>query len=208
MKIDYNKKMEEIIDSHNGEKKSLLLHSCCAPCNSSVLKRLHETFDISVYFYNPNINIPGEFEKRYEEQKRFIEESGVDVRLIKGEFEPNKFLEAIKGHEKDGEKSQRCINCFNFRLEESAKKAKELGMDYFASSLTVSPMKDGDAINELAYEWSEVYEINWLPSNFKKKGGYQCSVSLSKEFNLYRQDYCGCAFSKAESIQREKNRKE
>lgn len=204
MKIDYNKKMEEIIQSFNGEKKKLLLHSCCAPCNSSVLKRMDEFFHITVYFYNPNINIPGEFDKRFEEQKRFIEESGIEAELIKGNFEPEKFLKAIKGHEKDGEKSQRCINCFDFRLEEAAKIAKELGFDYFASSLTVSPMKNSDAINELAYKWSEIYKISWLPSDFKKKGGYQCSVNLSKEFNLYRQNYCGCAFSKAETIQREK----
>ena len=205
MKIDFNKKMEETIESFGGVKKSLLLHSCCAPCNTSVLKKLNETFHITVYFYNPNVNVPGEFERRFEEQKRFIEESGIEAKLIKGHFEPREFFDAVKGHEADGEKSMRCVKCFDLRLEEAAKKAEELGLDYFATSLTVSPMKDSNEINRLGYKWSEVYHTEWLPSDFKKKGGYQCSVNLSKEFNLYRQNYCGCSFSKSESFLREKN---
>jgi len=206
MKIDFNKKMEEIIESFSGEKKSLLLHSCCAPCNTGVLQRLNENFHITVYFYNPNVNVPGEFERRYEEQRRFIEESGIKAELIKGDFIPQEFFDAVKGHEHDGEKSIRCIRCFDLRLKEAARKAEELHMDYFASSLTVSPMKDSDAINQLGYKWSEIYKTDWLPSDFKKKGGYQCSVNLSKEFNLYRQNYCGCSFSKAESFLREQEK--
>lgn len=204
MGIDFNKKMEETIDSLKGEKKTLLLHSCCAPCNSSVLKRLDDFFNIIVYFYNPNINIPGEFEKRFQEQKRFIEESGINAQLIKGDFVPEDFLSAIKGFEKNGEGSSRCEKCFDLRFESAAKKAKELGVDYFTSSLTISPMKKPEILNHLGHKWSEIYEVPWLPSDFKKKGGYQCSVNLSKEFNLYRQDYCGCSFSKAESLKREK----
>lgn len=205
MKIDYNKRMEEIISGFGEEKKTLLIHSCCAPCNSSVLKRLDVFFNIIVYFYNPNINIPGEFEKRFDEQKRFIEESGVKAELIKGEFNPKEFLEAVKGFEKAGEGSLRCEKCFSLRLEAAAKKGKELGADYFTSSLTISPIKKAEILNDIGYKFSEIYELQWLPSDFKKKGGYQHSVNLSKEFNLYRQDYCGCAFSLRESLEREKN---
>lgn len=199
MKIDYNKKMEETINSLSTNKKKLLLHSCCAPCNTGALAKLYKKFDITIYFYNPNINVPGEFEARYLEQERYIEESGLEVKLIKGEFEPEKFLEAIKGHEKDGERSIRCIKCFEFRLEKACQMAKELKMDYFASSLTLSPMKDAKAINELGEKWSDIYKVNWLHSDFKKKDGYKCSIELSKKYNLYRQNYCGCAFSKAEN---------
>lgn len=204
MKIDFNKQMEEIIKECDGNKKKLLIHSCCAPCNSHVLTRLHQVFDIIVYFYNPNINIPGEFEKRYEEQKRFILESGLDVQLIKGEFESKEFLEAVRGFEKLGEKSERCNKCFSLRIESAAKKAKELSVDFFTTSLTISPMKSAEKLNELGTFYGSIYDVSWLPSDFKKKGGYQNSIKLSNEFSLYRQNYCGCSFSFAESLTRDR----
>lgn len=200
MKLDFNKKMEELISSFNGQKKTLLIHSCCAPCNSYVLKLLDKIFEITVYFYNPNINLPGEFEKRYEEQKRFIEEAQITAKLIKGEFIPKDFLESIKGFEKSGEGSERCLKCFDLRLKNAAFKAKELNVDYFTSSLTISPMKDTQKINEIGEFYAKEVGIHWLYSDFKKKGGYQNSVKLSKEFNLYRQNFCGCSFSYAESL--------
>ena len=204
MKIDFNKQMEEIIKELNGNRKKLLIHSCCAPCNSHVLTSLNQFFDIIVYFYNPNINISGEFEKRYEEQKRFIAESNVKVQLIKGDFNPKEFLEAVKGFEKLGEKSERCNKCFALRIESAAKKAKELNVDYFTTSLTISPMKDALKLNELGNHYGSLYDVSWLPSDFKKKGGYQNSVRLSNEYSLYRQNYCGCSFSLAESLERDK----
>lgn len=205
MKIDFNKEMEEIIKNLNGVKKKLLIHSCCAPCNSHVLTSLSEFFDITIYFYNPNINIPGEFEKRYEEQKRFIEETHSNTQLIRGEFNPKDFLEAIKGLEKLGEGTERCTKCFELRIANAAKKAKELGVDYFTTSLTISPMKDANELNEIGNRYGAFYNIQWLPSDFKKKGGYQNSIKLSKEYSLYRQNYCGCSFSMAESMERNKN---
>lgn len=204
MKIDYNKKMEEIVTSLKGEKKRLLIHSCCAPCNSHVLHSLSDFFDISVYFYNPNINIEGEFYKRLEEQKRFIDEFKKEIKLIEGSFDPKKFYGAIKGYELHGEGSQRCTECFKLRLENSAKMAKERDFDYFTTSLTISPMKDSQLLNEIGYSLAEKYNIKWLPSDFKKKGGYQNSLKLSKEYSLYRQNYCGCSFSMTESLEKKK----
>lgn len=204
MKINFNLKMEEIIRSFNGEKKSLLLHSCCAPCNSHVLNYLMPYFDITVYFYNPNINVSGEFEFRYQEQIRYINEIDAKIEVIKGEVCPSDYLEAVKGFENLGEGSERCERCFELRLRKSASKAKEMGLDYFATSLTISPMKSSEKLNEIGQKISEEIEVSWLYSDFKKKGGYQNSVKLSNEYNLYRQNYCGCSFSKAESLAKEK----
>lgn len=206
MKKNYQIELERELKKVEGSKPSLLIHSCCAPCNSHVLNYLKDYFDITVYFYNPNINIPGEFEKRYKEQERYIKEGNLDVKLIKGPFDPKEFLDAVKGLEKLGERSERCTKCYELRIKMAAEKAKELNIDYFTTSLTISPMKDAQKLNQIGLKYGEVYEVKWLPSDFKKKGGYQESIRLSKEYDLYRQDYCGCSFSKAESIQRANER--
>ncbi len=209
MKKNYQVELEKTIKSLNGQRPKLLIHSCCAPCNSYVLKYLNEFFHIIIYFYNPNINISGEFEKRYNEQVRYVNEGGFEVEVIKGHFDPKEFLEAIKGFEKAGEGSERCHKCYELRIKMASLKAKEINVDYYTTSLTISPMKNAQKLNELGYKYEEINGIKWLPSDFKKKGGYLESVKLSTEFGLYRQDYCGCSFSKGESILRnkEKNKK-
>lgn len=208
MKINYQKKIEEIIENLDYRPK-LLLHSCCAPCSSYVLEYLNNYFDIIIYFYNPNINIADEFEKRYLEQKRFVKKVyGDKIQVIKGKYNPLDFLETIKGYEKDGEGSERCTNCYELRIKKSAKKALEVEADFFTTTLTISPLKNAQKLNTLGEKYEELYGIKWLPSDFKKKGGYQNSIKLSREHELYRQDYCGCSFSKAENIQRRKDREE
>lgn len=204
MKINYQVELENLLEKEKNHKKKLLIHSCCAPCNSYVLEYLYEYFDIYIYFFNPNINISGEFEKRYLEQERYVKESGKLVHIIKGKFDVQEFLHAIKGHELKGEGSERCTKCFELRLENTAKKALELGMDYFTSSLTISPMKDAELLNKIGEKYGDIYNIKWLPSDFKKKNGYKNSIELSKKYGLYRQDYCGCSFSKLESELRKK----
>jgi hypothetical protein len=203
-KINYQKEMKKIIENLDYKPK-LLLHSCCAPCSSYVLEYLSNYFDIIIFFYNPNINIPEEFEKRYLEQKRFVEEIyGNKIQVIKGKYDPNQFLQAIKGYEKDGEGSERCTKCYELRIRESAKKALEVKADFFTTTLTISPLKNAEKLNSLGFEYEKAYGIKWLPSNFKKNNGYQNSIKLSREHDLYRQDYCGCSFSKVESLERRK----
>lgn len=202
MKINYQLELEKIISKESTEKKKLLIHSCCAPCNSHVLEYLYEFFDLTVYFFNPNINIPGEFEKRYLEQERYIRESKKSIPLIKGDFNSGEFLKKVEAYKDQGEGSKRCSKCFELRLENSAKKAAELNMDYFTSSLTISPMKDAHLLNSIGEKFGKIYKIKWLASDFKKNNGYKTSIELSKKYKLYRQNYCGCSFSKKESEER------
>lgn len=206
-KINYQKKMEDIIEKLDYKPK-LLLHSCCAPCSSYVLQYLNNYFDIILFFYNPNINIADEFEKRYLEQKRFVEEVyGDKIQVIKGKYDPTEFLQAIKGYEKDGEGSERCTKCYELRIRESAKKALEVEAEFFTTTLTISPLKNAEKLNSLGLEYEKTYGVKWLPSDFKKNNGYQNSIKLSREHDLYRQDYCGCSFSKAESMERRNENK-
>ena len=211
-KRNYQKEMEKVIDGLGGEKKTLLLHSCCAPCNSAVLEKLQEVFDITVFYYNPNITEKEEYERRITEQRRLIEHFNKEnpyfpIALIEGNYEPQKFLTMAKGMEQMPEGGERCYGCYNLRLEETARVAKEKGFDFFTTSLTISPMKNAEKLNLLGEQMAEKYGINFLPSDFKKKEGYKRSIQLSSELNLYRQDYCGCGFSKAESIQRKQEQK-
>jgi len=199
MKINYQMELEKVLEKENNNKKKLLIHSCCAPCNSYVVEYLEKYFDIYIYFFNPNINISGEFEKRYLEQERYVKESGKIIQVIKGKFDIKDFLQAIKGYELQGEGSERCTKCFELRLENTAKKALELKMDYFTTSLTISPMKDAELLNNIGKKYGDIYNVKWLASDFKKKNGYKNSIELSKKYDLYRQDYCGCSFSKMES---------
>lgn len=204
---NYQKEMEKIIEGFGGERKTLLLHSCCAPCSSAVLEKLQEIFEITVFFYNPNISESGEYVKRVEEQKRLIEafnekSHSCPIKVIEGEYEPKDFYTVAKGLENCPEGGERCFRCFALRLERTAQLAKEGNYDFFTTTLTISPLKNAAKLNEIGEEMAEKYNLTWLPSDFKKKEGYKRSIELSKEYDLYRQDFCGCAFSKAESLQR------
>ena len=204
---NYQKEMEKIINKLQGERKSLLLHSCCAPCSSAVLEKLQTIFDITVYFYNPNISEHEEYRKRVEEQKRLIEAFNQKnpespIGMIDGDYEPQEFYDVAKGYETCPEGGERCFRCFHLRLEAAAKVAKEGKYDFFTTTLTISPLKNAVKLNEIGEEMAEKYEITWLPSDFKKKEGYKRSIELSKEYDLYRQNFCGCAYSKAESLKR------
>lgn len=187
-------------------KKTLLIHSCCGPCSSTVLERLNKYFDITIFYYNPNIDSYEEFEKRYHEQVRLIEEMNLNIRTIKGNYDYNCFLNAIKGLETLGERSIRCYNCYKERLIATAKYAKEHNFDYFTTTLSISPYKNSNWINEIGEELEKEYDISFLYSNFKLEDGYKRSIELSKIHDLYRQDYCGCIYSKNERLERIKSK--
>ncbi|MCD7819675.1 MAG: epoxyqueuosine reductase QueH [Lachnospiraceae bacterium] len=208
-KRNYQRELEQIIQKNyrteaETESPSLLLHSCCAPCSSYVLEYLSQFFRITVLYYNPNIYPEEEYAKRVKEQRRLIDEMGMKgvlkypVRLIEGRFDSREFYEAVRGLEQISEGGARCFACFTLRLRESAKMAKQGGFDYFTTTLSISPLKNAEKINEIGESLAREYEIKWLPSDFKKKNGYKRSVELSAEYGLYRQDYCGCVFSKKE----------
>ena len=206
---NYQKEMEKIIESLQGERKSLLLHSCCAPCSSAVLEKLQEIFEITVFFYNPNISESEEYRKRVEEQKRLIFEFNqknpdYPIQILEGNYEPQEFYDIAKGLETCPEGGERCFRCYALRLKKTAEVAKEGKYDYFTTTLTISPLKNAAKLNEIGEEMAEKYGTTFLPSDFKKKEGYKRSIELSKEYDLYRQNFCGCAFSKAESLKREK----
>ncbi|CDZ74675.1 Hypothetical protein ING2D1G_0494 [Peptoniphilus sp. ING2-D1G] len=196
-KVNYNIKMKNIISELNS-KKSLLLHSCCAPCSSAVLERLREYFDITVLYYNPNLDSQREFERRVEEQKRLLGQLNSEIELLIIDYEPEQYYEAIKGHEKDEEGGERCSICFDLRLDKTAKIAKEKNFDFFTTTLSISPHKNSQVLNKIGCEISQKYGIRYLYSDFKKEEGYKRSIELSKEYDLYRQDYCGCIYSKVQ----------
>lgn len=207
MKTDYNKEMEKILEKIENENACprLLLHTCCAPCSTAVIKRLANYFKITVFYYNPNISPKEEYEKRKEEQKRFIKESALkNITLLDCDYENELFTQIAKGLEQEKEGGKRCPKCFNLRLEKTAKKAKEENFDYFGTSLTVSPYKNAEILNKIGKMLEEKYQVTFLPSDFKKKNGYKESIELSKKYHLYRQDYCGCIFSKEEREQQKK----
>ena len=199
-KINYQKKLDEIIAKNQSENKTptLLLHACCAPCSSYCLEYLSQYFNIIVYYFNPNISVKEEYEYRLNEEKRLISlmEFKNPVKIIEGVYNPKDFFSAVKGLEKEPEGGKRCVECFKLRLEASAKTAKEIGADYFATTLTISPLKNAYALNEIGAQFADKYGVNWLYSDFKKREGYKRSIQLSREYDLYRQNYCGCVFSK------------
>ena len=199
---NYQKLMEKEIEKiESGRKPKLLLHSCCAPCSSYVLEYLNKIFDITVFYFNPNISPEEEYKFRCNEQQRLIREmkNSDEIHFAEGEYTPKAFFDAVRGHESDREGGERCRICFDLRLEESARYAAEHGFDYFTTTLSISPLKNAQVLNEVAEEKAKKYGIKSLPSDFKKKEGYKRSIELSKEYNLYRQNYCGCIFSKKES---------
>lgn len=201
MKINYHLKMEEEIGKlPRGERPRLLLQCCCAPCSSYVLKALTAHFRVRIYFYNPNIHPAGEYEKRLQQFDKLLKDADYcrDVQVIEAPYNPAEFFEAVKGLENEPEGGARCTECFRLRLAETAKKAKALGCDYFTTTLTVSPHKNAALLNEIGEELGAKYGVPFLPSDFKKKEGYKQSIQLSKTFDLYRQNYCGCIFSMRE----------
>lgn len=205
-KINYQKELDRVIDKITGEGKvpKLLLHVCCAPCSSYCLEYLSKYFDITVYFYNPNISIADEYNYRLSEEKRLVSLMPFEhpVNVVEGEYLPKDYFEYVKGLENEPEGGKRCEKCFRLRLESSARYAKEHGFDYFTTTLTISPLKNAQLLNSIGAELAEKYGIPWLYSDFKKREGYKRSIILSKEYDLYRQNYCGCVFSKRDSMQR------
>lgn len=211
-KVNYQKQLDEILRQLPEKEpgKKLLLHSCCAPCSSYVLEYLSQYFDITVLYYNPNITEREEYEKRVSEQKRLIQEMNGEafrsgrksISVEEGRYEPKRFFEAAKGLELAPEGGERCFRCFEIRLRETARLASERGFDCFTTTLTISPLKNADKLNEIGSRLAEEYGVMFLPSDFKKKNGYKRSVELSEKYGLYRQDYCGCIFSKNERDRR------
>lgn len=210
-KINYQKELDKVIEKiqKDGITPTLLLHVCCAPCSSYCLEYLSEYFNIIVFYYNPNISYKEEYEYRLSEEKRLISEMKFknSVRIIESHYDPNEFFDVAKGLENEPEGGKRCLECFKLRLDESCKKAKEIGADYITTTLTISPLKNAQALNEIGSAYAENHGVSWLFSDFKKREGYKRSITLSKEYNLYRQNYCGCIFSKQQSELRENENK-
>lgn len=207
--INYRIEMEREIEAlkRAGQRPLLALHSCCAPCSSAVLEQLNDAFQIAVFYYNPNISPEDEFRRRAEEQLRLVREMPLaeDIRAEIGAYDPERFYAAVRGHESDPEGGARCGICFELRLRETAKYARDIGAEYFTTTLSISPLKDASRLNTLGSAIAAEYGLKYLHSDFKKKDGYRRSCALSKEYDLYRQDFCGCVYSKLEAERRRKN---
>lgn len=215
---NYQKELDKLIDGlqKQGDVPTLFLHSCCAPCSSYVLEYLRQYFKITVFYYNPNISAEPEYVKRVEEQKRLIAAYNAQaldgvikladgtcvkvypITIVEGDYIPQEFYEIAKGLEQCPEGGERCFACYELRLKKTAQLAAEQGFDYFATTLTISPLKNAPKLNEIGERLAAEYGVAWLPSDFKKKNGYKRSIELSAEYDLYRQDYCGCIYSKVE----------
>lgn len=200
-KINYQLQLDAIIADNQkaGRVPTLLMHSCCAPCSSYCLQYLAEYFHITILYYNPNISPKEEYEKRVAEQKRLLRELPVryEVSFMEGTYDPDRFFEMAKGLEDVPEGGERCFRCYEMRQREAAVYAKEGGFDYFTTTLSVSPHKNAQKLNEIGLALEQEYGVRYLVSDFKKKGGYLRSIELSREYDLYRQNYCGCVYSKA-----------
>lgn len=198
--VNYQKVLDRTIDEIVSQQKvpRLLLHSCCAPCSSYCIEYLSEFFEITVFYYNPNISPEDEYLKRVAEQKKLIMEMPTKhpVHFLEGKYEPEKFFEMAKGLEQVPEGGERCFKCYALRLDAAASAAKEGGFDYFTTTLTISPLKNAAKLNETGKEISDLYQVPYLYSDFKKKNGYKRSTELSAVYHLYRQNYCGCVYSK------------
>lgn len=203
VRMNYQKELEKIIAGLEKENKSprLLLHSCCAPCSSYVLEYLSRYFRITVFYYNPNIYPETEYAKRIMEQQRLIGELEVKypISFAAGPYEKERFYETVKGFEREKEGGERCMRCYELRLREAAVLAKEGGYDYYTTTLSISPLKKAGKLNEIGMKLGKEYGVDYLPSDFKKRNGYKRSIELSKEHNLYRQNYCGCVYSYKEA---------
>lgn len=202
-KRNYQKELDMILSQQEGTVPTLFLHSCCAPCSSYVLVYLSAFFQITVFYYNPNISMEEEYRKRVAEQKRLIAALNAagqvhPISFLEGDYVPGDFFKAVKGLEQCPEGGERCFACFALRLQETVERAAAGGYDFVTTTLTISPLKNAAKLNEIGEKLCQGKNVKWLPSDFKKKGGYQKSIELSGEYDLYRQDYCGCVFSKAE----------
>ncbi|MBR3900029.1 MAG: epoxyqueuosine reductase QueH [Ruminococcus sp.] len=197
-KVNYGRILDEKLAQlkASGEKPALLLHACCAPCSSHTLLFLCDYFRITLYFFNPNIAPESEYIYRKEELIRLVKELGLDVEIISEDYDSSPFYELAKGLEDLPERGERCRKCIGYRLRKTAETAKKLGCDYFTTTLTISPHKDCEFINQYGSQLAEELGIAYLFSDFKKHDGYKHSIQLSKEYNLYRQDYCGCVYSR------------
>lgn len=200
-KQNYEKRMEDIMArlDERGERPSLLLHSCCAPCSSAVLERLTPHFHVTVFYYNPNIDPPEEFRKRADEQRRFLAQcyGGADVGCIEGSYDPAAFEAVARGREREPEGGARCMRCYELRLRRTAQAARQGGFAFFTTTLSVSPYKNAPALNAIGARLAEETGVPYLFSDFKKKNGYLRSIELSRQYGLYRQDFCGCRYSRA-----------
>lgn len=205
--INYQLETDRIIKSLDCAP-TLFLHACCAPCSSYVLEYLTEHFNVTVFFYNPNITEKEEYEKRKNELKRLIAEKPFryPVKMIDGDYSPQLFFDMAKGKEQVPEGGERCFLCYEMRLKETARLAKELQYEYFCTTLSVSPHKNAVKLNELGAEYSKKYDIPYLYSDFKKRNGYKRSIELSAEYGLYRQNYCGCVYSRMQSERKEQEK--
>lgn len=205
--MNYQNKLDEILKDLNGTPK-LLLHTCCAPCSSYCIEYLSNYFDITVLYYNPNISPQEEYEKRKQEQIRFLKEypSKNKLDIMNIDYDYNDFLSIAKGLEQEKEGGRRCHKCYLLRLEKTAQIAKKHHFDYFGTTLTVSPYKNSKVLNEIGKVLQEKYNVAYLFSDFKKKEGYKRSIELSKQYHLYRQDYCGCIYSKKERDEKYENK--
>ncbi len=197
--MNYNLECEKILNSIDlNHKQTLLLHSCCAPCSSAVLERISKYFSITILFYNPNITDYEEYLKRKEELKRLIKDVNYQIEIMDCDYDKEKFIEMALGLEDKKEGDIRCYKCYKLRLEKTAMLAKENNFDYFTTTLSISPYKNSKWLNEIGEELANKYNINYLYADFKKKNGYKRSIELSNIYHLYRQDYCGCIYSKVE----------
>ncbi len=195
--MNYDKICDQIIEQiKTKDKPKLLLHACCAPCSSAVLERLSSFFDITILFYNPNITDEEEYQKRKEELERFLKEAKYQIKLFPCSYEKEEFLKETRGFEKEKEGGKRCYLCYQLRLKKTAEIAKKYHFDYFTTTLSISPHKNAKWLNEIGKEEEEVHQVRYLYSDFKKKEGYKRSIILAKKYNLYRQNYCGCMYSK------------
>lgn len=208
-RTNYQKQLEEVLKrmKEEGKRKRLLLHACCAPCSSYCLEYLREAFALTVFFYNPNLTEQEEYRRRVEEEKRLIalmngQEGSSQIEILEGRYEPERFLEAAKGLETCKEGGERCVRCFALRLGETARVAAEGEFDFFTTSLTISPLKNSALLNRIGAQEGERYGVRFLPSDFKKNNGYLRSTQLSRLYDLYRQNYCGCIYSKVEASDR------
>lgn len=198
-KINFQKELEKKLELivKNDKVPKLFLHSCCAPCSSYCIEYLSQYFQITIFYYNPNIYPAEEYYKRVAEQKQFISEFPTKnkVSFIEGKYDTEKFYATVKGYEQCKEGKERCFLCYRLRLEEAAKYAKQGGFDYFTTTLSISPLKDAQKLNEIGSILEKEYKVKYLYSDFKKKNGYKRSTEISNEYGMYRQNYCGCVFS-------------
>lgn len=206
--MNYDLEMEKQLKEIAPNSK-LLLHACCAPCSSAVLERIASYFDITIFYYNPNITDPAEYQKRQAEIETFVKKlNHPNIKIQAGKYNPDTFFTMAKGLEQEKERGKRCYQCYKLRLEETANIAEKLGFDYFTTTLSISPYKNSKWLNEIGEELNNQFKPTYLYADFKKKNGYKRSIELSEKYGLYRQDYCGCIYSQKETEEKRKQKEE